>query len=534
MEKYLVKLPKTAPEPGNASPEPPAESPAEEVATDEGDDAESVASEGLPPGIRLKIPKKGLYVMQFGRRGKRYFKGGYDIQELVALRQAIEKTLDDANIPPTKVYKKRLRQSKHTGVSWNNSTSKWIGSVFNRLTGKNECTGCFPSTEHGEAQCAKAVEVLRARIDAEFHTRCVAERDKNEATKGLPLAPKVADAVPGIVYAHMCKKSGWTAYRAVKIGGKYKRACLQCNQEACYSVKGATAELCCTHGGGGAYNCPHGRPLSLCRTCNPNILKQARCCSKCGAYLCGKRKRSNGGNGICAACEEHIRAEAAENGSHPVDKSKKWEDYVLDKLIPKVVCAETGVPFAFEMRDDMRHMLGSNKRRRGECDTTKKRRPDLLYLVREPERGRIVAALKVGVDEHSHEGYDPECESGKIDDQFQSLQQLAAREGAASGAVARFDAQMIYCAFLKFNPNACDATPSIRLDDRIERLARVCSEFLNTPAHEFQQRSERGKANVPHVQCLFYHSVKGSPILDHFTLHANGAWDWKGNSNQLV
>jgi hypothetical protein len=240
---------------------------------------------------------------------------------------------------------------------------------------------------------------------------------------------------------------------------------------------------------------------------------------------------TNGGNGLCATCEVQLASEAAASGAAPPEKGKRWEDVVLDKLIPKVIDWEFGVPFQFEMRDSMSHMLGSSgKRRRGECDTTKQRRPDLLYLVREPTRSRIVAALKIGVDEHSHDGYDPECESGKIDDQFQALQQLAAKEGAATGAAARFDAQMIYCAFLKFNPNACDVTPPIWQDDRIEMLAKKCSDFLNTPVEEFQRRSEAGEANVPHVECMFYHSVQGKPILDHFNQHAAGAWDWKGNT----
>ena len=199
---------------------------------------------------------------------------------------------------------------------------------------------------------------------------------------------------------------------------------------------------------------------------------------------------------------------------------------MVNKLIEKVVDSEIGFPFAYEMRDSRSHMLGSNgKRRRAECDTTKQRRPDLLYTVREPDGGRIVAALKIGVDQHSHDGYDPECESGKVDDQFQALQRLAADECA----VGRFEAQMVYCAFLKFNPNACDVTPAIKLDDRIEVLTRRCSDFLNTPASEFQRRSAAGEANVPHVECLFYHSVHGKPILDHFDAHAKGAWDWKGN-----
>ena len=277
--------------------------------------------------------------------------------------------------------------------------------------------------------------------------------------------------------------------------------------------------------------CPHKRTRSICRECNPDACKNISNCSNCAAILYVKRRVTSEGNGICAACEKQQTSEAAASGSAPPEKGKRWEDHVLDKLLPKVVDSATGVPFPFEMRDSMSHMLGSNgKRRRGECDTTKQRRPDLLYLVREPERGRIVAALKVGVDEHSHETYEPECESGKIDDQFQSLQQLAASEGAATGAAARFDAQMVYCAFLKFNPNACDVTPQIRLAGRIEVLAERCSEFLNTSAEEFQRRSREGEANVPHVECMYYHSVQGKAILEHFETHAAGAWDWRGNA----
>lgn len=278
--------------------------------------------------------------------------------------------------------------------------------------------------------------------------------------------------------------------------------------------------------------CAHEMQQYLCRECNERAIENATNCNICAARITHrKRMRTKGGNGLCASCEQHLASEAEASGSAPPEKGKRWEDHVLDKLIPKVVDSEFGVPFQFEMRDSMSHMLGSSgKRRRGECDTTKQRRPDLLYLVREPERGRIVAALKIGVDEHSHDGYDPECESGKIDDQFQALQQLAAKEGASTGAAARFDAQMIYCTFLKANPNACDVTPAIKLDDRIEVLAKRCSDFLNTPAEEFQRRSAEGETNVPHVECLFYHSVQGKPIIDHFNAKADGAWDWRGNS----
>jgi hypothetical protein len=290
--------------------------------------------------------------------------------------------------------------------------------------------------------------------------------------------------------------------------------------------KGSPRIFCIPHGGG----CVHGKSWTLCRECNTNAQSNVACCSSCACLLAAKRITTNGGVGLCAPCETQQRAEAVDAGAAPPPASKRWEDVVLDALIPQVKDRETGVPFAFEMRDSMSHMLGSSsKRRRGECDTTKQRRPDLLYVVREPERGRIVAALKVGVDEHSHEGYEPTCESGKIDDQFQALQTLAAKEGAAAGAVGRHDAQMVFCLFVKFNPNACDVTPPVKLEDRVARVASRCSNFMNTPASEFSRMSEEGEANVPHVQCFYYHSKQGAGVLEHIKDHAADNWVWYGN-----
>lgn len=495
------------------------ESPAEEVITDR----ESVASAGLPPGITLQNPRTGLYRMMFNR-GKRYWKTGRDIQELVAWRAAMEKTLDDANIPPAKVFK-AVRQSKHPGVMWNKSASKWRGQIPHRITGKREYTRGFPGTDEGEAQCAKAVEVLRARLAAEFYTRSVAERDKSEATKGLPLAPKLADAVPGTVYAQMCKQSGWTAYRAVKIGdNKYARACLQCNQKAYASVKGVMGELCSAHGGGGAYKCPHGRERLMCRQCNPNILKMEKCCSNCGTGLSAKRKASNGGNGFCAACENHFRAEAAENGADGdavVQPSQRWEDIIFEQLLPRIVDA-AGRAISSELRDDFSNAIGSlyeesidgggrrlRKRKRGatDCHTTTYRRPDCLFVVRNAE-ARIVAALSIEVDEDCHKSRKFACELGKVDDTFQALQNIAAGEGASavSHSGVRHDAKLILCQTFKFNPNACDVSPKVELDDRITVLANECNAFLSRSPTEYIAMSEAGSCIVPHVKCFYYHS----------------------------
>ena len=419
---------------------------------------------------------------------------------------------------------------------WKKGKGKWIGQIHDRLRSAEHGKALLKNTKYfsfdEEDACAEAVSELIREENHAFELEISKRASSNPLTKGLQMAPvDVNNALHNTLYWKADGQSKYNPYRAVKVGSKqYQKACDLCSSQATPNVAGGERRFCKKHGGGKVHECVHGKQKTTCRECNPNAIATVACCSVCAKGLYEKRRTTKGGNGLCAACEKHQASEASASGSAPPEAGKRWEDLVLDQLIPKVVDSATGVPFPFEMRDSMSHMLGSSgKRRRGECDTTKQRRPDLLYLVREPERGRIVAALKVGVDEHSHETYEPACESGKIDDQFQALQQLAAKEGAAAGAAARSDAQMVYCMFLKFNPNACDVTPPIRLTNRIEVLAKRCSEFLNTPAEEFQRRSREGEANVPHVECLYYHSVQGKAILEHFETHAEGAWDWRGN-----
>lgn len=484
-----------------------------------------------------------------------------DISWLIQWKAEKENELDALGVKPTQKQEKKKKaefQSDTPGVLWDCKRNKWVGTIYDRLEKKYiHPSPCMFETE---AECVSAVLRLRDTENDQYNRQIMERKASNPTLNGLEKAPVCAqDAQRGIVYWHVDGRSNHVPYRVVvsKSQTGYHRACHECNQFAIRNISENIATHCTKHGGGSSKLCQHGSHRTSCRDCNPNAKNLVNNCSVCAVSLDIKRRTTKGGNGICNRCEQHLASEAAASGSAPPEKGKRWEDHVLDKLIPKVVDSTTGVPFAFEMRDDMRHMLGSKKEdrrqsvveqpgskrqrrsdsssteresKREDCDTTKQRRPDLLYLVREPERGRIVAALKVGVDEHSHDGYDPECESGKIDDQFQALQQLAAKEGAATGAVARFDAQMIYCTFLKFNPIACDVTPAIKLDDRIEVLAKRCSDFLNTPAEEFQKRSAEGEANVPHVECLFYHSKQGKPILDHFNAKADGAWDWRGNS----
>ena len=97
-------------------------------------------------------------------------------------------------------------------------------------------------------------------------------------------------------------------------------------------------------------------------------------------------------------------------------------------------------------------------------------------------------------------------------------------------AAARANVDMPYVQVLKFNPNACDAPGGpIRLELRLKTLAEHAQRFLRTPAEEFLRKSRDGEANVPHVQCFFYHAKEGARILAHFNTHAAGAWGWHGN-----
>ena len=167
----------------------------------------------------------------------------------------------------------------------------------------------------------------------------------------------------------------------------------------------------------------------------------------------------------------------------------------------------------------------------GACDTTTQRRPDLLYLVRD-ERGYIVAAVFVEVDEHSHASYDVDCELGKVDDTFQAILALAQTEGKARLAIARTgEVQTPYVHILKFNPNACDASDApIALDTRIAVLAKHVNAVLRTPLAEFRRRAAAHECDIPHVQALYYHSQDGGRILAHFDAKATTAWDWRGNA----
>ena len=443
-----------------------------------------------------------------------------------ALRARIDAACAAANV--TRRVTAPAAKKAHGGLKWDGK--KWQGQAPDPWTGKKIHVGMYADTPGEEARGVAAVAAKRAALVAAYDAAMEKRALDDPLTDGLPRAPADAtDAVAEQVYWHVSGKTDppHTPYRVVKSGEtQYERACHECPSHAIPRSKGGNATHCVAHGGG----CPHGTKWSACRECNPNAKKQVNNCSSCAKRLNKKRRTTKGGNGLCPDCDVHLTAEAKEAGSAPPPAGERWENVVLDKLVTLVVDLE-GKKIAYESRDDMRNMLGSNgKRRRGECSTAHQRRPDLLYLVRDAD-AHLVACLFVEVDEHSHSDREPSCEAGKVDEEFQSLLQLAQTEGMARHAVARREVRTPYVLFLKFNPNTCDAPGgAIPLETRIKVLAKRCCDFLTTPTTEFHALSDAGKAMAPHVEALYYHSVKGKANLDYFDARATGAWDWRGNA----
>jgi hypothetical protein len=239
-------------------------------------------------------------------------------------------------------------------------------------------------------------------------------------------------------------------------------------------------------------------------------------CSAClTTALTTKRTLCRGGTGLCASCEARDAQRAREAGVAP-SKGKRIEETCLEMLIPLV-------PHPYESKDSMTHMLGSTpsgkRKRRGEdCDTTKKRRPDLLYVLRHPETARIVCCIDVEIDEDSHAHYPSDCELGRCDDVFQSMANNAQREGFTSDRAghARRDVTHPVVFVLKLNPDACNVTPkTMRLEHRIHALADRINEIFDLDRDALLDAVVRGDAEtlLPRVELFYYHTKNAAHHL---------------------
>jgi len=401
------------------------------------------------------------------------------------------------------------------GVCWNAKKSKWQGKVYDRSVrvgkrSKQIHVGSFAD----EQACADACAAKQAEIEVAIAQTLHALAQDLEHTRGLPLRPtRAADAEPDTAYYGEKEKGakgsgepkdfGPTRYVRVasesKPGGFVFLPCCRANLDSgapCTSRASHDRKHCNRHGGG--FRVGEGRGNAVCTHCKTTGLDQ-------------KRQPNHGGNGLCPACEERLKAEAAANGYEGPVQSQRWEEVVFNLLLPRLTYADGVTPFPPEQRDERRGGgLGtpSTKKRSRECDTTTNRFPDGQWILRD-ESSRAVLVLIVEVDEHSHADRKPTCESGKIDDTFEAVQTKLGFEGAARGARAP-KRPMVPLIILKMNPNAYDG-PLTKLETRVQVVADLFHRYAHLPAAERKALPTHG----PIVHVLYYHSKEGAKNLAH-------------------
>jgi hypothetical protein len=109
----------------------------------------------------------------------------------------------------------------------------------------------------------------------------------------------------------------------------------------------------------------------------------------------------------------------------------------------------------------------------------------------------------------------PECETGKIDDTFQSVQERCKHEGAATGSAGRVDGYMVPVVVFRFNPNAYDKA-RVKLEDRI----RVLANLINSYAHMDAEAISKLQTHAPILHVLYYHTKEGGKHLAHYASKA--------------
>jgi hypothetical protein len=415
-----------------------------------------------------------------------------------------------------------IPHSDFPGVTWDKKWSKWRGAMRDRSVRvgkrpKQIYVGHFAD----EQACADAVATKQAQVEAAIAAKLHAMAQELAHTRGLPLRPAhAADAQPETAYygekVKGAKGSEVKAFGPQRLvrkahksrpGGFHFNPCCIATLDSgapCTSVASRNGKHCIRHGGGFKAGEATGKAF----------------CTHCKTTALAPKRQPPIGNGLCPTCEQHLKAEAEANGSEaPIEASQRWEDVVFDQLLPLITYAD-GTPFPPDQRDERKGGgLGTSKsqKRRRECDTLTNRFPDGLWVLRD-ERGRAVLVVIVEVDEHSHGDRNPECESGKIDDTFQALQDKLAKEGAARGAVARHDANMVPIVTIRFNPNAYDKA-IVKLADRVKVLADLANSYLHMNAAAIAKL----QTHAPILHVLYYHFKEGGKNLAHYAQHTVSA-----------
>ena len=411
------------------------------------------------------------------------------------------------------------------GVIWHAKMGKWMGKVLDRSVRlgkgpKQVHLGYFPD----EQACADACAAKRAEVEAAIAQKLHAMAQEMEHTRNLPLRPKrAADAAPDMAYygekfkgAKKGEPKDFGPTRFVRAANESKpggfdfQPCCRANLDSgapCTQQAQHDGKHCFQHGGG--FRVGKGRGNAVCTHCKSTQINQ-------------KRQPNHGGNGLCPACEKRLTEEAEANGYEGPIQSLRWEEQVFNLLLPLLTYADGVTRFPPDQRDERRGGgLGtsSTKKRRRECETTTNRFPDCLWVLRD-ESARAVLVVIVEVDEHSHTDRDPACESGKLDDTFQALQDRLAKEGAARGSVARHDATMVPIVTIRVNPNAYDKKV-VKLADRVEATAALVNSYLHMDAEAIATL----QTHAPILHVLYYHTKQGAENLAHYAAKAALA-DW--------
>ena len=444
--------------------------------------------------------------------------------------EVLDPSDDEELLAKRRCVRTALPQSKHAGVTWHASCNKWQGHVTDRSVRrtngrvKKVHVGLFDD----EQACADAVAKKRIELEKEIAQKLHDLAQASALTRGLPLIPAdLADAKPGTVYygEMFCRERG----AETKVFGptRYVRKADQSAPGGFAAFRSCHANLdsgepcphrvcqrgsrvfCAAHGG--APKAGEGSEADHCSVCKTTRLSS-------------KRTPGHDGIGMCQDCEDHLKAEAEANGATtPIKKGESWETVWFKHLRPLITYAD-GTPFPPDQRDERKGGgLGTSVSvtRRRECDTTTNRFADSLWILRD-ERARAVLAVSNELDEHSHTDRKPTCESGKIDDTFQSLQNKLAKEGAARGAVARHDAHMIPVIVIRTNPNKYDKK-IVNLPERVKAAAKLINSYLHMDAEAIAKLQTH--AAIVHV--MFYHTKEGFDNLAHYATWAPQAgWEY--------
>ena len=439
------------------------------------------------------------------------------------------------------------------GVYFRKESNKWcvfvtdrIGSIENGKQVYFYRREGFRTKEDALAVCAEKKE----QENVKFWNFMLAQSRSNPLTSELPIgrvfpteeeyASKTVfwRPVTGAKGLNRVERFVAIKQKSKSTGYSWFPACDLCNTQRTGGTKSRHCQIHMTNEEKSAHSQYIADLLDITKVGVEKIKKLVSACSECGQMIHTRRYVNNGGCGICTHCELRHANEAREAGSEPLKANQRWEDRCLDLL-------ETLVNHPCESRDSMKDMLGSfeNKRKskraatqggEQQCDTTTKRRPDILYLIRDEETSRILVAITGEIEEDSHIGREIECELGKIDDTFEAIGKIGQREGFRDDRAGhnREDIVRPIMVTYKLNPNGTDVDCNVPLEERVSLLAKKINAWYETPHSEIRSMIEEGKNMTPIVECMFYHTKRAAKYLNAYSkAETNGAgWQWKGNT----